>query len=68
MAHFYYRWVEKSSGAQHVLETKYRIDMYNLILIWKVCSKGTLDAFESLEIFKCKKVTIISCCYHQLSW
>ena len=47
---------EKSSVAQHAFDNSHRIDIDNLKLLRNVTNNRQLDAFESLEISKCKIV------------
>lgn len=56
MAHLKYGRTEKSAVAQHAFENDHRINMNNLKLIRNVTDPRQLDAFESLEISKCKKL------------
>ncbi|KAJ8976203.1 hypothetical protein NQ317_008281 [Molorchus minor] len=55
MAHLKYGRTDKSSVAQHAFDNNHRIDINNLKLIRNVTNNRQLDAFESLEIVKCKK-------------
>ncbi|KAJ8961586.1 hypothetical protein NQ317_013064 [Molorchus minor] len=54
MAHLKYGRTDKSSVAQHAFDNNHRIDINNLKLIRNVTNNRQLDAFESLEIVKCK--------------
>ena len=54
MAHLRYGRTEKSSVAQHAFDNSHRIDINNLKLLRNVTNNRQLDAFESLEISKCK--------------
>ena len=54
MAHLRYGRTEKSSVAQHAFDNSHRIDIDNLKLLRNVTNNRQLDAFESLEISKCK--------------
>ncbi|KAJ8980435.1 hypothetical protein NQ317_002078 [Molorchus minor] len=54
MAHLKYGRTDKSSVAQDAFDNNHRIDINNLKLIRNVTNNRQLDAFESLEIVKCK--------------
>ncbi|KAJ8976828.1 hypothetical protein NQ317_011824 [Molorchus minor] len=54
MAHLKYGRTDKSSVAQHAFDNNHRIDINNLKLIRNVTNNRQLNAFESLEIVKCK--------------
>lgn len=54
MAHLKYGRTEKSSVAQHAFDNNHRIDISNLRLIRNITNSRQLDAFESLEINKCR--------------
>ena len=57
MGHLRYRRTEKSSVTQHAFDNSHRIDIDNLKLLRNVTNNRQLDAFESLEISKCKNNT-----------
>ncbi|KAJ8969079.1 hypothetical protein NQ317_016352 [Molorchus minor] len=54
MAHLKYGRTDKSSVAQHAFDNNHRIDINNLSFIRNITNNRQLDAFDSLEIVKCK--------------
>lgn len=54
MAHLKYGRIEKSSVAEHAFENNHKITIDNVRLLKNVSKPYQLDAFESIEIHKCK--------------
>lgn len=54
MAHLKYGRTEKSSIAEHAFDHDHTISIDNLKLLKNVSQNRFLDAFESIEIVKCK--------------
>ena len=56
MAHLKYGRTEKSCVAEHAFDNNHRISLENLKLLNNVTDRRSLNAYESVNIIKCKNI------------